>query len=256
MIKIIFFDIDNTLIPLGATQIEPKLINALHQLQAKGIKLVLATGRPSFYLPHFDHIHFDAFLTFNGQYCFNATQTIYANPLSHKDIMTVLENAKQLHKAVALTTSKKLEATYYQSELERYFAIANQSMSITNDLHALLHQDIYQMMIATKESQDMQVLKHTHHLQIVRWIDFAADIIPLDGGKAKGMEAMIKHYGIHKDETMAFGDGGNDAEMVQFAHIGVAMGNALDQVKAIADYVTSDVDKDGLINAFSHFGLL
>ena len=67
---------------------------------------------------------------------------------------------------------------------------------------------------------------------------------------------MIKHYGIHKDETMAFGDGGNDAEMVQFAHIGVAMGNALDQVKAIADYVTSDVDKDGLINAFSHFGLL
>ena len=48
MIKIIFFDIDNTLIPLGATQIEPKLINALHQLQAKGIKLVLATGRPSF----------------------------------------------------------------------------------------------------------------------------------------------------------------------------------------------------------------
>ncbi|MDD6460526.1 MAG: HAD-IIB family hydrolase, partial [Absicoccus porci] len=148
MIKIIFFDIDNTLIPLGATQIEPKLINALHQLQAKGIKLVLATGRPSFYLPHFNHIHFDAFLTFNGQYCFNATQTIYANPLSHKDIMTVLENAKQLHKAVALTTSKKLEATYYQSELERYFAIANQSMSITNDLHALLHQDIYQMMIA------------------------------------------------------------------------------------------------------------
>ena len=256
MIKIIFFDIDNTLIPLGATQIEPKLIHALHQLQAKGIKLVLATGRPSFYVPHFDHIHFDAFLTFNGQYCFDQNQTIYADPLSHKDVITVLHNAKQIHKAVALTTNEKLEATYYQPELERYFTIANQSLSITDDLKTILNQDIYQMMIATKEYQDMQVLKNTHHLQIVRWIDFAADIIPLGGGKAKGMAAMLKHYGIHKDETMAFGDGGNDAEMIQFAHIGVAMGNAKAEVKDIADYVTTDVDKDGLINAFSHFGLL
>ena len=55
---------------------------------------------------------------------------------------------------------------------------------------------------------------------------------------------------------MAFGDGGNDVEMLEFAKIGVAMGNASDDVKSIADYVTTDVDNDGILNALKHFNVL
>ena len=55
---------------------------------------------------------------------------------------------------------------------------------------------------------------------------------------------------------MAFGDGGNDMAMLRFAGIGVAMGNANDEVKAVADYVTDGVDHDGVMNALRHFGIL
>ena len=57
-------------------------------------------------------------------------------------------------------------------------------------------------------------------------------------------------------ETMAFGDGGNDISIIKEAGIGVAMGNAGEEVKEIADYVTSSVDDDGVKNALLHFGVI
>ena len=63
-------------------------------------------------------------------------------------------------------------------------------------------------------------------------------------------------HGIDREETMAFGDGENDMEMLRYVGIGVAMGNASDAVKAAADYVTDTVDDDGIEKALRHFGLI
>lgn len=57
-------------------------------------------------------------------------------------------------------------------------------------------------------------------------------------------------------DTMAFGDGGNDIAILRQAGIGVAMGNANDDVKAVANYITSSVDDDGIANALKHFGVI
>ena len=62
--------------------------------------------------------------------------------------------------------------------------------------------------------------------------------------------------GIDISETMAFGDGGNDISMLKAAGTSVAMGNALDKVKANASYVTTSVDEDGIANALRHFGII
>ena len=67
---------------------------------------------------------------------------------------------------------------------------------------------------------------------------------------------MSKHLGIGLEECIAFGDGGNDMTILQTAGIGVAMGNAYEGVKAVADYVTTSVDEDGILNAFIHFGII
>ena len=58
------------------------------------------------------------------------------------------------------------------------------------------------------------------------------------------------------DETMAFGDGGNDVAMLRAAGAGVAMGNACDEALAAADYVTASVDDDGIRRALEHFGVI
>ena len=66
----------------------------------------------------------------------------------------------------------------------------------------------------------------------------------------------LDENGLKREEIMAFGDGENDIDMLKFAGIGVAMGNASDEVKAAADYVTDSVDADGIAKALKHFGLI
>ena len=94
------------------------------------------------------------------------------------------------------------------------------------------------------------------HCETMRWHPLFADIINKGTSKSRGIDEVIKHYGIKLEETMAFGDGGNDINMLEHAGIGVAMDNASDKVKAAADYITSSVDDNGIINALRHFNIL
>ena len=64
---------------------------------------------------------------------------------------------------------------------------------------------------------------------------------------------MIAHQGIHIEETMAFGDGGNDISIIEKAGIGIAIGNANQILKSHADYITSSVDENGIYNALQYF---
>jgi hydroxymethylpyrimidine pyrophosphatase-like HAD family hydrolase len=82
--------------------------------------------------------------------------------------------------------------------------------------------------------------------------DFA-DITAQGTDKGRGLRAFMAFLGLKKEETMAFGDGGNDIPIVREAGIGVAMGNANESLKAVADYVTAGVDEEGIRKALEHF---
>ena len=71
-----------------------------------------------------------------------------------------------------------------------------------------------------------------------------------------GIKAALAHYGISRDETIAFGDGGNDVTMLQYVRIGVAMGNGNPETKRAADFITDDVQNDGIPKALRRFGLI
>ena len=85
---------------------------------------------------------------------------------------------------------------------------------------------------------------------------YAFDVIPAIGGKAAGIQYILQHFGISQNEIMAFGDGNNDIDMLRYANVGVAMGNAGSEVKRQADYVTADVDNDGIWRALKHYEVL
>ena len=88
------------------------------------------------------------------------------------------------------------------------------------------------------------------------WHPLFCDIGRIGGGKDVGMDAVLSRLGIPLEQTMAFGDGENDLEMLRHAAIGVTMGNSSQTVKNAADYVTDSVDEDGIANALAHFGLI
>lgn len=94
------------------------------------------------------------------------------------------------------------------------------------------------------------------HCEATRWTSLFADVVPAGGSKRVGMEKMLEYFGISREQTMAFGDGGNDIPMLEFAGIGVAMGNAAEEVARSADFVTRSVDENGIEYALEHFGLL
>lgn len=85
---------------------------------------------------------------------------------------------------------------------------------------------------------------------------YALDIMPKDSDKSKGILAVLETYGWKPENVLVLGDALNDIEMLNFAGIAVAMGNAREEVKAEADYVTDDIDKNGWSNAIKHFGLI
>ena len=74
--------------------------------------------------------------------------------------------------------------------------------------------------------------------------------------KGTAIERFMEYIGAPISDSIAFGDSGNDLEMMNCAGIAVAMGNATNAIKEAADYVTSDVDKDGIYNAFVYLGLI
>ena len=80
--------------------------------------------------------------------------------------------------------------------------------------------------------------------------------MPKDSDKSKGVLAVLEYYGWQPENVMCLGDNNNDVEMLSFAGISVAMGNARPEAKAVADYITDDIDNDGWAKAIKHFGLI
>ena len=256
MIKILFFDIDGTLLELGQKEMHQELIIALNEVKKKGIKIFLATGRAPLVVPKFHAIEFDGVLSFNGSYCYTNNELIYKNPMDKTDIQTLVDNAKKLNKAVTLAGINKMGCNFDDEILEEYFMIANQHAHVIDEFNEFMDEEIYQMMVATTEDQDELILENTTTLKIARWWDRACDIIPCNGGKDIGIQKILDYYNFKKDEAMAFGDGGNDISMLKYVGTGVAMGNAKDNVKAIADYITDSVQEDGIVSALKHFNII
>ena len=119
-IKIIFFDIDGTLIDMKKKQISKKVLETLVKLKNNGIKICIATGRSPMQVPHFPNVEFDAFLTYNGSYCFNKYIDIFSNPLKKEDVYIIINNAKKIGRPLSLATKNRLAANGSDKVLDEY----------------------------------------------------------------------------------------------------------------------------------------
>ena len=256
-IKIAFFDIDGTLIDMQTKKITDKMVETLRRLQESGIIICIATGRAPAELPKIEGVDFDAFLTYNGSYCYtNEGQTIFSNPLRPEDVQAIVKNAAGLGRPVMVATQDRLAANGRDRDLVDYAAIAKIEVEVADDFDELLHQTIYQLMVGGREDTYPALMKDTHHAKIAAWWDRATDIIPADGGKGTGIGKRLEYSGCDKDEAIAFGDGNNDIEMLQAVGTGVAMANGSDRLKAVAAAVCGSCAEDGVYHYCVEQGLI
>ena len=257
-IKAVFFDIDGTLIRFNTHDMPDSTHEALERLRQKGVKLFLATGRApksvSFMRNYFD---FDGVVAFNGQYCFDQTGVLFKQPLPFQSVLSVLPYLTENQIASSFETA---EANFFNIVNERVYELirlvgVNEPDPQTIDV-TTLKQDIYQMTVYVNAQEEEALIQHLPDCKALRWYPTFVNIIGEQSGKPVGIAEVCKKYGFSVNEIMAFGDGGNDIDMLGFAGTGVAMGNAAQAVKQAADYVTDSVDDDGVFKALKHFEVI
>lgn len=245
-IKIAFFDIDGTLLNFGESQMTSNIQKALQLLKRRGIKICIATGRPIINIPKFEGITFDAALAFNGSFSVAENEVITNCPIPKEDVYKIVENAKAIGRPVSIATIDKIIANGCDKNLEDYFTIAHKKVFVSEEFERCMKEDVYQIMIGCDMEERDYILQGTENAKLVAWWERAVDVIPKLGGKGIAIEHMLAHYQFSKDEAIAFGDGMNDIDMLQAVGTGVAMGNASEEVKKIADDVCGDVRNDGV----------
>lgn len=247
-VKIVFFDIDGTLLEMGKTDISHNTKRALQLLQENGIKICIATGRAIVAIPAFDGIVFDAILAFNGSFCIADNTVISKQPIPKEDVYRITYNASKMGRPISIATEDNIIANGKDKDLEDYFAIANEELIVSEEFKKYINHDVYQIMMGCNLEERKYILDRTQNVKLAAWWDRAIDIIPQNGGKGVAIENVLKYYQISKEEAIAFGDGANDIEMLLSVGTGVAMGNASDEVKNIAIDVCGNVEDDGIFN--------
>ena len=253
----LFFDIDGTLVSFKSHEIPASTIFALTQAKANGSRVYIATGRPPVILTNLGAIEhlIDGYITTNGALCYVGDQLVCCQPIPMQDVMTCVNDAQEKGYSLIVVGRKEVAVLDPKGDVDRIFRqmLAVKNLDKASPLDEVLQQDILQLTPFFPADYEPQLLARMSQCVSGRWHPEFTDITANGADKGKGIQAIARHEGFDPSHTIAFGDGGNDTSMILQAGIGVAMGNAIDVLKQQADYITSSVDEDGILNALRHF---
>lgn len=254
MIKAAFFDIDWTLLSHKQNCVPKSASKAINQLLEKGIKCIIATGR-NYYefktLPIF-HIKFNAYIIINGGICLDENRnTLWCESFKNAEAILQLFNSKEV--PTMLVDQEDCYINFVNDYVRD--AMTNISTPVPR-VDTYKGKDICQAVMfldKTKMPKYKQALKNFNYYW---WHDYSIDISKKNISKLSGVKRYCKLFNIKQSEVMAFGDGENDLDMVEWAEYGVAMGNGDNKVKDAANFVTKDIDEDGIEYALKYFNLI
>ena len=253
----LFFDIDGTLVSFKTHEIPASTIFALTQAKANGSRVYIATGRPPVILTNLGAIEhlIDGYITTNGALCYVGDQLVCCQPIPMQDVMTCVNDAQEKGYSLIVVGRKEVAVLDPKGDVDRIFRqmLAVKNLDKASPLDEVLQQDVLQLTPFFPADYEPQLLARMSQCVSGRWHPEFTDITANGADKGKGIQAIARHEGFDPSHTIAFGDGGNDTSMIIQAGIGVAMGNAIDALKQQADYITSSVDEDGILNALRHF---
>ena len=256
----LFFDIDGTLVSFDTHEISASTILALTQAKANGHKVFIATGRPPIIITNLGAIEhlIDGFVTTNGAYCFVGNDVVACKSIPPHEARLIVDDAIEKNYGVIVVGEKDVAVLDPRGQVDEIFRqhLAVQNLDLAKPVEHVLQQRIMQITPFFDKTYEEQLMARVPGCTSGRWHPAFTDVTALGADKGEGLLAMARYFGLNPDHTMAFGDGGNDSTMIRKAGIGVAMGNAIDELKVEADYITTSVDNDGIREALHHFGLI
>ena len=271
MIKAVFFDIDGTLVSFKTHVVPKSTLHAIELLKKKGIKVFIATGRHRRSINNLGDLEFDGYVTLNGGYVFaGKDDVIYKHSIPDKDIEALVRyQEKEGEFPCAFVQEDEIFMNYTDKAVNDVFHLLNFPAPPIRPIEDIYGKTVYQLIAFFTAEQEKRIMKVLSHCESTRWNPLFTDIVPLGSSKRVGIDKMpkgytkgdtlvrlMKNFGWSKDEVFVFGDGGNDIQMLSHVGIGVAMGNAAEDVMSAAGYVTTSVDENGVYNALKHFNII
>lgn len=254
---LIALDLDGTLLKDDKT-ISPTTKEMIIRAKKQGHVVVIATGRPfrSSEL-YYQELELDTpIVNFNGAYIHHPLDHHWGSYHSPMDINVAMDiinicNSYDFHNIIA-EVKDEVFFHYHDEKLLDIFHFGNPQVT-TGDLRNFLRDSPTSLLIHTEEEQSKQIRRHLSavHAEVIEHRSWAApwhviEIIKSGLHKAVGLKKIAEYYHISRERIIAFGDEDNDLEMLEYAGRGVAMGNAIDEVKNIADDITLTNEKDGV----------
>lgn len=260
--KIVFFDIDFTL--LGEKdgrlfQMPESAKEGIKLLKQNGNVPVICSGRQSAFIKKYLSNIFDSYIALNGTHIVYEGKTIFNLEIPQKRVKELMLFFDKHHFRYIFdgkyngwaknVTEDKIEAVDKIYGVENFIVYDWKPEDVHANRVEFIFSDNSDFEQYRKFLPDDMVLTPNPG-------DLTADLCFSGSDKASGIKRFLEHAGVDKSDAYAFGDGYNDITMMNAVGHGIAMGNAFDEVKREADYVTSDIFDDGVYNGLKHFNLI
>lgn len=249
------FDVDGTLRDNVNHQVSESTSKALHMLKQSGYRMIISSGRGVDSLSKtglMDMFDWDGYVCNNGQIILNRDgRELFHAAMKKEAVLKTLEIAKKLDYAVVLKSKTRViskEPDEYVLESQRYFN------NVIPPVGEYTGQSVDAMIVYGPKGYDYAPFFEIDGLNVLPGESTYADLTVAGLSKATGIHHLMDIYGL--DEYIAFGDSLNDMEMFKHASVSVAMGQGNPKLKAIASYVTTPIDEDGIYQACLHLGLI
>ena len=260
MKKAVFFDIDGTLWDFH-NQIPESTVTAIRTLRKNGHYAFICSGRSRAYIRHPDlfAVGFDGLVAGCGTHVELDGKRIYEKLIDRELAVHTVETVRSYGFRPILEGPEYIymdDADFgndiYGQKLKR--ELGGQLVSIADHYGEW---EINKLSCATNDSdrEGCFAALEEHYTYLIH-NSSVVECVPKGYTKATGMRKMCEALGIDRADTIAVGDSVNDLAMLEYAGVGIAMGNGSAEAKAAADYVTSELQDDGIYNAMVHFELI
>jgi Cof subfamily protein (haloacid dehalogenase superfamily) len=245
--KLIFLDLDGTIIDHKKHEVPESTIKTIKRLQEKGHKVIIATGRPPSLFYGIDkQLNIDSYIAANGRYVVYEGKELLNDFIDKTLVRNFVKDMNLQGFDVAFETKSdyavNTKNTSFPDQFSDYFHL--EYPKVIEDFH--VDSEVLQMVLFT-DNGDLESLSSNYpELEFNLSCPYGIDVNLKGGMKDIGINIICNYLNIPIDQTIAVGDGYNDISMIQKAGIGIAMGNARDALKDVADYVTDDCDNDGI----------
>ena len=252
--NLVFFDIDGTL--ATGKHVPESAAEGLRLLRENGNLVFICTGRnPAYAQKNFGQ-YADGFICCNGRLAVKGGEVLYSHPLSDEQIREIVKRMDAVGAGYAFLGT---DEGYYGGDPAGYEVMSRVQDKgfVKNGLAEHMNVYTFDAYLGTpdrisviQEALDGFAIANPHGPHP------SADITVLGVDKGTALVHVAEVLGVPLENTYGFGDGRNDICMLKAVGHGIAMGNAIDETKAAAEYVTTDINDKGVWNGLKHYGLI